>query len=351
MQIGLVGPAGSGKTTVFNAVTGLDAPVGGVGGDRTKPNLGVTKVPDPRVDILSGMYDPKKTIHAEVTFVDLPGKMPGSAKDGLDPKAVQHIRDMDGLAIVLRDFENPALADPPDLLRDLALMEDELLLTDHLVVEGRLDRLRREQKKTPELAVLRRCVEALEEGSPLRLLDLSPEEEHLLSGFRFLTLKPGLVLLSSREDDAGADPPAALVEAAAARGLSTLAMSGQVEMEIAGLDPEDQSEFLADLGLSAGASARFVRAAWDLLDRICFLTVGPDEVRAWEIRAGLSAVKAAGKVHSDIERGFIRAEVIAYEDLIEHGSEAACKDVGKMRLEGKGYIVQDGDVMHYRFNV
>ena len=352
MKVGLVGLAGSGKTTVFNAVTGLDAPVGGIGGDRTRPNLGVTKVPDARVDRLSEMYEPKRTVHAEVTFVDLPGKMPGTGDGGgLDPKAVQHIRDMDALALVVRAFDNPALADPADPVRDLGALCDELLLTDLVVAERRVERLRKERKGTAELDVLLRCQEALEAERPLRLLELSEEARRLIAGYGFLTEKPALALFDAPEEAAAEPAGDAFTAAAEARGLPLLVMSGQVEMEIARLDPEEQADFLADLRLTASARDRFVRAAWELLDTICFLTVGPDEVRAWEIRRGLPAVRAAGKVHSDIERGFIRAEVIRYPDLIELGSEQACKDKGRMRLEGKSYVVRDGDVVHYRFNV
>ena len=356
MKIGLVGLAGSGKTTVFNAVTGLDAPVGGLGGDRTKPNLGVTKVPDPRVDLLTAMYKPKKTIHAEVTFVDLPGRMPGAGKGGLAPEAVAHIRDMDAMALVIRAFDNPMLSDATDPVRDLGALEDELLLTDLVVCEKRIDRLRREQSKTPELPLLERCLEAMENGRPLRLESFTAEEERSLSGYRFLTQKPALALLNAAEASASdpfSDPAFAAFSALAAdHGAPVLVMSAQVEAEIAGLeDPEDQAAFLEDLGLQGGAKDRFIRAAWGLLDTICFLTVGEDEVRAWEIRRGTVAVKAAGKVHSDIERGFIRAEVTPYESLVELGSEQACKEAGKLRLEGKEYVVGDGDIVHYRFNV
>ncbi len=352
MKIGLVGLAGSGKTTVFNAVTGLDAPVGGLGGDRTKPNLGVTKVPDARVDRLTGMYNPKKTIHAEVTFVDLPGRMPGAGKGGLAPEAVAHIRDMDSLALVVRGFDNPMLSDARDAIRDLGGLEDELLLTDLVVCEKRVDRLKREQCKTPELPLLQRCLETMESGRPLRLESFTAEEERQLSGYRFLTMKPALALLNASEEDAASPASDTFSGLAADHGAPVLVMSGQVEAEIAGLDdPDDQAAFLEDLGLQGGAKDRFIQAAWGLLDTICFLTVGEDEVRAWEIRRGTVAVKAAGKVHSDIERGFIRAEVTPYADLIELGSEQACKEAGKLRLEGKEYVVGDGDIVHYRFNV
>lgn len=348
MKIGLIGLAGSGKTTVFNAVTGLDAPVG-FGGDRARPNLGVAKVPDPRLEPLTALYEPKRTVPAEVTFVDLPGRMPGSAGEGLDGPTVQHIRDMDALALVVRAFESPALTDAADPARDLGALEDELLLTDLVVVERRLERLAKEGKQTPERSALLRCQAHLDEGRPLRLLDLTQEERRVLSGYGFVSETPALALLNLAAPDQPVD--AGFLAAAEARELQVLPMSGQVEAEIGQLDPEDQTEFLADLGLESSARQRFVHAAWSLLDRICFLTVGPDEVRAWEIRRGTPAVRAAGKVHSDIERGFIRAEVTRYDDLLALGSEQACKEKGKMRLEGKEYEVRDGDVICFRFNV
>jgi len=351
MKIGLIGLAGSGKTTVFNAVTGLDATIGSIGGDRTRPNLGMARVPDARVDRLSEMYTPKKTIYSEVTFVDLPGRLPGSGEGGLDPLAVQHIQDMDALTLVIRAFDNPILSEAQDALRDVSAFEDELLLTDMVVLEGRVNRLRKPGKGDPELKLLERCLEAIEEGQPLRQISFSPEEERQLSGYRFLTQKPAMVLYSAGDDDVGQPPPGEFSAECETRKLPVLAMAGRVEMEIAQLDEEEQGEFLADLGLEAGARDRFIRATYDLLDRICFLTVGPDEVRSWEIRRGTVAVKAAGKVHSDIERGFIRAEVMSYEDLVTLGSEQACKEKGKARLEGKTYVMQDGDVVDYRFNV
>ncbi len=351
MRIGLVGLAGSGKTTVFNAVTGLEATVGLGGGDRLRPNLGVTKVPDPRVDRLAELYPGKEPVYVEVTFVDLPGKMPGSAADGLDPQAVQHIRDMDALALVVRAFDNPSLADPTDPVRDLAALEDELLLTDLVVVERRLERLRKEGKPTPERVALERCRETLDGGEALRLLDLSAEDRRLLAGYGFLSRKPALALLDVPEEAVTDPPPPGFVAEAERRRLAPLVLSGQVEMEIAHLDPEDQADFLADLGLEGGAPERFVHAAWSLLDTISFLTIGDREVRAWEIRRGTPALRAAGKVHTDIERGFIRAEVIPFEELSELGSEQACKEKGRMRLEGKEYVVRDGDVVRYRFNV
>jgi len=349
MKIGLIGLAGSGKTTVFNAVTGLDATVGFTG-DRSRPNLGVAKVPDHRLAPLTEMYQPKKVVPAEVTFVDLPGRI-GAAGEGLDPQAVQHIRDMDGLALVIRAFDNPALAEATDASRDLAALEDELILTDLVVVERGVARLTKERKEPAQLAALKRCQAQLDEGRPLRLLELTPEEQKAVSGYGFLSQKPSLALYSAADGEAAAPADAKFTAEAEARELPILVLAGAVEMEISQLDPTDQTEFLADLGLESSARDRFVHAAWSLLDTICFLTVGPDEVRAWEIRRATAAVRAAGKVHSDIERGFIRAEVTRYEDLIEQGSEQACKEKGLMRLEGKDYPVQDGDVICYRFNV
>jgi ribosome-binding ATPase YchF (GTP1/OBG family) len=255
--------------------------------------------------------------------------------------------------LVVRGFDNPSLADPPDAGRDLARLADELLLTDLVASERRLERLRKEQRKPPELPAAERCHAALEEGRPLRLVELAAEEERLLAGFGFLTRKPALVLVNTAESAAAAPIPPNVVALAEAQGAAVLTMSAKVEAEIAALDdPAEQRAFLEDLGLPpTPARDRFVQAAWRLLDTICFLTVGEDEVRAWEIRKGAPAVRAAGNVHSDIERCYIRAEENAYDDLIRLGSEQACKEAGRFRLEGKEYVVRDGDVMHYRFNV
>ena len=353
MKVGLVGFAGSGKTTIFNTLTGLTAEVGGFGA-REKANVGVIKVPDSRVDKLAELYNPKKQTYVEVSFVDVAGPQGDQAEraeTGLDPKLVQHMREVEALVHVVRGFDSPMLTQPADPMRDIKAFDDELILTDMVQIETRIARLKKEKDSTRERELLERLKAALEQERPLRDLEIAHEELGLIAGFRFLSLKPLLLLLNVGEDEAGSEPPAGVVQLAASRKLSLIAMSGRAEMDIAQLTEDEQREFLQDLGITEPARDRFIRAAYQLLDLISFLTSGEDECRAWSIKRGTSAHRAAGVIHSDIERGFIRAEVVRFEDLIELKSEARCREQGKLKLEGKEYVVHDGDVIHFRFNV
>jgi GTP-binding protein YchF len=353
MKVGLVGFAGSGKTTIFNTLTGLTAEVGGYGA-REKANIGVIKVPDHRVDKLAELYSPKKKTYAEISFVDVAGPQAEDverAQSGLDPKLVQHMREADALVHVVRAFDNTMLPQPPDPARDIGAFDDELILSDLVQIENRIARLKKEKDSAREGELMERLKTALESEQPLRDLELTHEDQGMITGFRFLSVKPLLLLINQTEEAAGNDASAEISGLARSKKLDLIAMSGKVEMEIAQLAPEEQREFLQDLGITEPARDRFIRAAYALLDLISFLTAGEDECRAWSIRRGTSAHKAAGVIHSDIERGFIRAEVTRFEDLIELGSEARCREQGKLKLEGKDYIVQDGDVVHFRFNV
>jgi ribosome-binding ATPase len=353
MKVGLVGFAGSGKTTIFNTLTGLEAEVGGYGG-REKANVGVIKVPDSRVDELGKLYNPKKKTFAEISFVDVAGPQSDQAErteSGLDPKIVQHMREVDALVHVVRAFDSPMLVQEADPARDIRAFDDELILTDLVQIENRIQRLKKEKDKDREAELMQRLKAELEQERLLRDVELAPEELMTIAGFRFLSLKPLLLLINAGEGDNASEPAAAVAEIARAKGLSVIVMSGKVEMEIAQLDANEQREFLQDLGIAEPARDRFIRAAYSLLDLISFLTSGEDECRAWSIKRGTTAHKAAGAIHSDIERGFIRAEIARFEDLIALGSEARCREAGKLRLEGKEYVVQDGDVIHFRFNV
>lgn len=353
MKVGLVGFAGSGKTTIFNTLTGLAAEVGGYGG-REKANVGVIKVPDQRVDKLGELFNPKKKTFAEISFVDVAGPPADEAEQsqsGLDPKLVQHMREVDALVHVVRAFDSPMIAQPSDPARDIRAFDDELILTDLVQIENRITRLKKEKDSTRERELLERLKDALEGEQSLRDLELAQEELQMIAGFRFLSLKPLLLLLNVGDESAAVGPPRDVVELAESKKLRLIAMSGRAEMEIAQLDEDEQREFLQDLGIAEPARDRFIHAAYALLDLISFLTSGEDECRAWPIMRGTTAQKAAGKIHSDIERGFIRAEVARFEDLIALGSEAKCREQGKLKLEGKEYIVQDGDVIHFRFNV
>jgi GTP-binding protein YchF len=352
MKVGIVGFAGSGKTTIFNALTGLAAETGF--GSRERANVGVIKVPDPRVDRLAALYNPKKKTYAEVSFVDVAGpdlQASERAETGLDQKLVQHMREVDALVHVVRAFESPMLARPADPGGDIRAFDDEMMLTDLLQIENRLARLKKEKDSAHEQDLLGRLKTAIESEQPLRGLDLNAEELALIAGFRFLSLKPLLLLLNVAEDSAAAEAPPEAAGIADSKRLSLITMCGKAEMEIAELAPDEQREFLQDLGIAEPARDRFIRAAYSQLNLISFLTAGEDECRAWPIRQGTPAQKAAGKVHSDIERGFIRAEVVRFDDLMECRSLGACREKGKLRLEGKDYVVQDGDVINFRFNV
>ncbi|MDE2804985.1 MAG: DUF933 domain-containing protein [Gemmatimonadota bacterium] len=346
MRFGLAGFAGSGKTTLFNAMTGLDVPVGYGGEIR----VGTVRVPDARLDFLSGVISPKKTTYATINLRDVPGEH-GAGARYLSPKSLQEIRDREALCLVLRDFLNPALDTDPDPLGDLRAFHDECVLADLAVVERRLDRARKERADIREIDAFETMTAALEDGQALRLLAETELHRGFLKGYGLLTDLPLLVALNVEEKRAGEALDSALAAEAREMGGAAMVLSAGVESEIAALDPEDQADFLEDMGLSEPALARFIRAAYAMMDLVSFFTIGKDEVRAWTVRRGTVARTAAGCVHSDMERGFIRAEVIPYEVFARHGSEQAVKEAGLMRVEGRDYVVADGDLLHVRFNV
>lgn len=346
MKVGIVGYAGSGKSTIFGALTGTDA---GVPGGSRETRLGTIRVPDDRVDTLAGIFSPKKTTCAEVVFADLPG-VARTQSGGLDTGTVEQLKKLDALALVVRDFEG--FGDAADPARDAEDFGVELVLSDQILVDRRIERMRKEGKKGErEFALFEQMLSHLEDGKPLRTLGLETADLNVLSGYQFASLTPLLIVVNTAEDADGDAAVAKVAGVAEEAGAVALALSGQLELEIADLDPEERGAFLADLGLESPASDRFIQKAYELLDLISFLTAGPDECRAWTITRGTNAQRAAGKIHSDLERGFIRAEVYRVADLQEHGSEAALKPAGKLRVEGKNYTVQDGDVMNIRFNV
>jgi GTP-binding protein YchF len=350
MKIGLVGFPGAGKTTVFNALTGLQAETG-YGAARGKTNLGVVKVPDARVDALADLFRPRKKTFAEITFSDVGAEAGGGgAARGFDRSVLAAMREMESLCQVARAFV-PADGSAAEPLTEIVELETEMILSDLELVEKRLERLKKEKGQPREADLLARLKGQLEGGQSLRDLPLAEEEKALVAGFRFLTLKPLLIVLNADEADVAGPPPPPVAEHAATRGLGLVVLSAKVEQDIAQMPSGDQKEFIAALGLAEPARDRFVRAAFALLSLISFLTAGEDECRAWPIRKGLTAVKAAGKIHSDIERGFIRAEVMRVEDLLALKTEAKVRDAGKFRVEGKDYVVQDGDVINFRFNV
>jgi ribosome-binding ATPase len=344
MKVGLIGHRGAGKTTIFNMLTGLRAQVGGFGG-KEEVHLGVIKVPDARIDKLSAIFKPKKTTYAEIRFTDFP---PSQGEEDLKSNnaLVAQMREVDAITLVLRDFNDGA-----NPSKELNALLTEMILADLTVVENRRGRLKKEKARPQEEALLERCAAALENEENLRNLEFSADEENLASGFGFLSRKPLLVIFNCSEEKAGAALTPAHEEELKRRRLQGLALAGKVEMEIAQLDESDRAAFLREIGVEEPARERFIRASYALLDLISFFTSGEDEVRAWTIAQGTAAKKAAGRIHSDIERGFIRAEVVAYDDFMLYGSDAKCKEAGKLRLEGKDYLVKDGDIIHFRFAV
>lgn len=344
MRVGICGYPGSGKSTVFTAL----APGGRTDRDVAFGNI---KVPDARVDFLASIFHPKKTTYAEITFVDVGGGR-GASGGAFPPEVVQAMRNADVLVHVARGFENPERSAPPDPARDERMFNDELLLLDLGVMEKRLERFKKEAKKGAEVDVTRKCYEHLEKGEPLRSLGLTEDEVKALGpGIQLLSMSP-LITLYNLSEQAWGDPAnARLREIRSEKNAAWMAICGAIEAEIGALPPAEQADFLQGLGIGEPARNEFVRTAYRLLNLISFLTAGADECRAWPIRRGISARKAAGKVHSDIERGFIRAEIYRPEDLEVAGSEAALKAHGKIRVEGKDYVMVDGDVVNYRYNV
>ncbi len=346
MKIGLVGFAGSGKTTVFNTMTGLDVPVG-FGGE---VRLGIVKVPDQRIDALSKIFSPKKTTYAEISFCDVPGEH-GAEHKGLSPKALQQIRDQEALCLVLRDFPNPALEGQPDPVADLEAFHTECIFADLEIVERRLHRAKKDKPSAQEVAMFEKMKATMEQEQPIRSLSDEELNRDYLKGYGMLTDRPLLVALNRSEEKASQELPDDLAVRITELHAAGLVLSASVEAEISSMDLEDQAAFLEDLGLAESALARFIRTAYGLLDLISFFTVGEDEVRAWTIKRGTKARPAAGRIHSDLERGFIRAEVTPYDLFMKYGSEQAVKDAGRLQVEGKEYVVSDGDIMHVRFNV
>ncbi len=351
MQIGIIGLKFTGKTTLFNGITGAGLPTGQGGVDAHRA---IGKVPDPRLERLTEMFNPKREIHATVEWVDLPGFEPGAGADGgrEATRFLEHGRKMDALAQVIRCFDG-GFGDP-DPMNELETVALELALADLQIVENRLEKLTKEKARMGKVAnpleppMMERFREQLEADRPLRDLELNPDEQKIASGYAFLTLKPMIVVLNFEE---GGEAPADVVRAAEDSGAEVVALCGSMEEELAELSPEEAAEFLTDLGIEEPAMGRMIRACYGALDLQSFFTVGPDECRAWAVRKGASAPVAAGVIHSDLQRGFIRAEVTAYDDLIAAGDMSAAKAANKVRLEGKGYEVQDGDILEIRFSV
>ena len=355
LEVGIVGLPNVGKSTLFNAITKAGAEAANFPFCTIEPNVGVVAVPDDRLNVLHEMYNSKKTTPASVRFVDIAGLVKGASRgEGLGNKFLEHIRQVDAVAHVVRCFEDPNITHVEggiDPLRDIDIIQTELCLADLEIIEKRIMKLAKIAKSGSKEArvedeILRRIKAALDNGKPARQVELTDDELELIKEMNLLTLKPTLYVANVAEDEvATAYDENAYVqkvkEFAAKEGAEVVAISARVESEIAELDAEEAKAFLEDLGETESGLDRLIKAAFDLLGLQTFLTAGPDECRAWTIVKGTTAPKAAGKIHTDFERGFIRAEVVSYDNLVEQGSMNAAKEKGLVRSEGKDYVVQD----------
>ncbi|MBE6539022.1 MAG: redox-regulated ATPase YchF [Ruminococcaceae bacterium] len=364
MKLGIVGLPNVGKSTLFNALTNAGAESANYPFCTIEPNVGIVAVPDSRLDVLAEMYNPEKYTPAVIEFVDIAGLVRGASKgEGLGNKFLSHIREVDAILHVIRCFEDDNIIHVDggiDPMRDLETINLELIFSDMEILERRMDRVRKAMKgdKTlaGELELLERVYAGLEEGKCARALDLSDDELAMIAEANLLTLKPIIYVANVSEDEAGTEPTGnemymKLKAHAESERAQVIAICAGIEAEIAELPAEEKALFLEDLGIAESGLDRLIKASYSLLGLISYLTAGPKEVRAWTITKGTKAPQAAGKIHSDFERGFIRAEIVAYDDLMKCGTINAAKEQGLMRSEGKEYVIADGDIVLFRFNV
>ena len=363
MKIGIVGLPNVGKSTMFNAITKAGAECANYPFCTIEPNIGVVPVPDERLDRLTELYHPEKTTHAVIEFVDIAGLVKGASKgEGLGNKFLSHIREVDSIVEVVRCFDDSNVVHVDgsiDPLRDIETINLELIFADIETIEKRLDRAKKQVKADKkvqiEIDLLEHIKQTLEAGKSARTMEFSEEEKELLKDTYLLTLKPILYIanvseeqLENAENDTNVQK---VKQYATAENASVIPLCVKIEEELAGLEDSDKQEMLEALGLEESGLDKVIKASYDLLGLMSFLTAGEPEVRAWTIKKGTKAPVAAGKIHTDIERGFIRAEVVSYDDLIKEGSMNAVKEKGLLRSEGKEYIMQDGDIVLFRFNV
>ena len=361
MKVAIVGLAQSGKTTLFGALTRQPVKLG-TGSYGGENNLAVIEVPDFRVDRLIELFRPRKEARASIQFVD--GAAGGGTSGGFGPQFLPEIRQSDALVAVIRAFSHPAVSEPGgglDPYRDYRNLEAELILSDLDLAEKRLERMEKQDRTKPKSAqgglekeTVQKIRSHLEGEQPLSVLELNEQEAETIKHLDFVTTKPLVIVANISESELGTDGGPeirAIHEWASRSNIPVLDMCASAELEVAQLGPEEEGSFLEALGITESGRTRLIRSVYELLGLMSFFTVGEDEVKGWTIHQGTPAVQAAGKIHSDIERGFIRAEIFRYDDLIELGSAQAIKEKGRLRLEGKEYLVQDGDCIYFRFNV